>query len=186
MDENFEGQGRTRHSVRAVCAKRSIGGQRTARSTLRVLNLLNLRNRTFAREDDEVAAEVAGELHTRRTRDGHLSRAVNGEVWREFSDEPTDAHVLHDGGVHASGDDGTQIIRGVGEFVLEDERVECDVALHAAPVEELHQLGQIRDREIMRPHPRIEFFEAEVNRVRTVLDGSLGAFPIASGREKLG
>ncbi len=94
------------------------------------------------------------------------------------------AHVLHNRRVHAGGDDGAQIIFRVGQFVFKNERVESDVALHAAPVQKFHQLRQIGLGEIVRAHPRVEFFEAEINRVRAVFDGGLGAFPIAGGREQ--
>ena len=59
-----------------------------------------------------------------------------------------------------------------------------DVTFHAAPMQKLHQLRQIRFGEIVRAHPRIEFFQAKINRVRAVLDRGFGAFPIARGREE--
>ena len=142
-------------------------------------------DRTFARQHDEVAAQFARELHARRAGDGHLRRGVNRKIRREPADQPADAHVLHDGGIHAGGDDGAQVFLGVGQFVLEDQRVERDVALHAAPMQELHQLRQIGVGEIVRPHPGVELVQAEVNRIRAVLDGGLGAIPIAGGREQL-
>src|SRR5205814_2230771 len=48
-----------------------------------------------------------------------------------------------------------------------------------------HQLRQIGLSEVMRPHPRVKFLQAEINRVRTVLDGSLRALPISRRREQL-
>jgi len=51
-------------------------------------------------------------------------------------------------------------------------------------MEEFHELRQIGVGEIVGAHPGVEFFQAEVNRVRAVLDGGLGAIPIAGGREK--
>ena len=111
---------------------------------------------------------------------------MNREVRRQAADEAADAHVLHDGGIHAGGDDGAQMLLGGGQLVLEDQCVEGDVTLHPAPMQEFHQPGQIGDGEIVRPHPGVEFFQAEINCIRTVLDGGLGAIPIAGGREQLG
>jgi len=150
------------------------------------MDFLNFRNRTLTCEDHQVAAEVTGEFHACRAGDGHLRGTVDGKIRREFADEPTDADILNDGSVHTCSDYSAQIFRGIGEFVLEDERVECDVALHAAPMQELHQLGQIGDGEVVRSHPRVEFFEAKVDRVRAVFNGGFGALPITSGREKFG
>ena len=72
----------------------------------------------------------------------------SGESWRISRQMPD---VLHDRGVHAGGDHRAQILLGVGQFVFEDERVERDIALHAAPVQEFHQLRQIRLGEIVAP-----------------------------------
>jgi small ligand-binding sensory domain FIST len=80
--------------------------------------------------------------------------------------------------------DCAQIIFRVGQFVFKNERVERDVAFDAAPVEKFHQLRQIGLGEIMRAHPGVELVEAEINRVRAVFHGGLGAFPIAGGREQ--
>jgi hypothetical protein len=153
---------------------------------LRFLNGRDFLHRTLAREDDEVAAQLAREGHTGRAGDGHLRAGVDGKVRRETADEPRDAHVLHDGRVHARCDDAAEVFLGGGEFVGEDERVEGHVALHAAPVEELHEPGQVGLGEVVRAHPGVEAVEAEVDGVRAVLDGGLGAFPVAGRREKFG
>ena len=68
---------------------------------------------------------------------------------------------------------------------IEHQRVERDVAAHAAPVQELHQRRQIRLGEIVGAHPGVELVEAEINRVRAVFDRGAGAIPIAGGREDL-
>ena len=84
------------------------------------------------------------------------------------------------------GDDGAEILFRLGHFVGENERVEGDVALDAAAMEEFHQLGQIGLGEIMGAHAGVEAFEAEVDGVRAVFDGGLGAIPIARRREQFG
>ena len=111
---------------------------------------------------------------------------MNGEIRREPAEEPADAHVLHDGRIDSRRDDGAQVLLRLRHLVLEDERVECDVAPHAAPVQELHQLRQIGLDEIVCAHPRIELLQAEVNRVRSVLHRRSRALPIPRGREQFG
>ena len=149
-------------------------------------DFLNLLDRTFPRQHDEIAAQLAGKLHASRARHRHLRRGVNREVRREASDEPADAHVLHDGCIDSRRNDGAKILFSLNHLILEDERVERDVTLHAAPVQELHQLRQIGLGEIVRAHPGVELLQAEVNRVRPVLHRRLRALPIARRREQFG
>ena len=165
---------------------RDGSGARLRNSQFAIHNFSDLLDGTLPRQHHEVAAQLAGEGHARRAGDGHLRAGVDGEVRREPADEPGDAHVLHDGGVHPGGDDAAEISFGVGQLVGEDKGVESDVAFHAAPVEKLHEPGQVGFREVVRAHPSVEAVETEVDRVRTVLDCGLGTFPIASGSEKLG
>ena len=149
------------------------------------VDLRDVGERIFAGEHDELRAELAGELHAGGAGDRHLRGAVDRKIRRERADQPADADVLHDGGVDAGGDDGAQVVLGVGgQFVGEDERVERHVAAHAAAVEKFHQRGQVGRREILRAHPGVEALEAEVDRVGAVLDGGAGAFPVAGGREQ--
>ena len=110
---------------------------------------------------------------------------VNRKIGRELADQPANARVLHNDRINTRRNHRSQIFFGVREFVLEDERVEGDITAHAAPVEEGHQLRQIGPGKIVRPHSRIEFFKAEINRVRAVFDSGTGAIPIASWRDQL-
>ncbi len=100
----------------------------------------NLRDRTLAREHDEVATQFARELHARRAGNGHLCGDVNWKVRRDLADKPADAHILHDGRIHAGGDQCAQMCFSFGHLILEHERVERDVAVHAAPMKEFHEL----------------------------------------------
>ncbi len=109
---------------------------------------------------------------------------MNRKIRRQFSDKTANANVLHDRRVHAGGNDRAQIFFSVGQLVFKHERVERDVAFHAAPVQKFHQLRQVGLGEIVRAHPRVEFIQAEINRVRAIFHGGLGAFPIAGGREQ--
>ena len=84
-----------------------------------------------------------------------------GKSGDQPADQAAHPHVLHDGGVDTGGDDGLQVVFGGGKFVGEDQRVERDVAAHAAPVQELHQGGQVRFGKVVRAHPGVETAQAE-------------------------
>ena len=153
---------------------------------LRGLDGFDLLDRTFPGEDHEVAAQFAGKLHPSRAGDGHLGRDVDREIGRVLAYQPAHADILHDRGVHPGRNHRPHILLGVGHLVLEDQDVERDIALHAAPVEELHQPGQIRLGEVVGPHAGIELLQPEVDRVRAVLDRRPRAFPIPRRRQQLG
>ena len=111
---------------------------------------------------------------------------MDRKIGREPSDQPANPHVLHDGGVHAGGNDRAQIIFRINQFILKNQRVERDVTFDPAPVQKFHELRQVGRGEIVRAHPRVEFFEAEINRVRAVFDGGSDALPVARRRKQFG
>ena len=65
-------------------------------------------------------------------------------------------------------------------LVIEDQRVEGDVALHAAPVQRGHGLRQFVQREA-HLGARGEVLQSEIDRVRAGLDGRAELRPV-SGR----
>ena len=67
------------------------------------------------------------------------------------------------------------------EFIRKNEGVERDITAHAAQVEKFREAREVRFGEIMGAHARVKFFEAEVDRVRAILDCGFGAFPITGG-----
>ncbi len=76
-------------------------------------------------------------------------------------------------------------MRGLVEFVVEDQRVEGDVALDAAGVQGAHHLRQFRQRKADLG-PRREMLEAEVDRVRAGLDGGVQLRPVAGRAHDFG
>jgi hypothetical protein len=78
-----------------------------------------------------------------------------------------------------------KVLLRFGQFVLENQCIEGDVSLHATPVQELHEFRQVGLGEIMRPHPGIETLQTKVDRVCSVLDSSLRAFPVTSRCQQL-
>ena len=148
------------------------------------MDFFNFFDGTFPRQHDEVAAEFTGEFNAAGAGDGHLRRGVNRKIRREPADEPANARVLHNHGVHTGGNHRAQIFFRVSQFIFEHQRVQRHAAAHAAPAQKFHQLRQIGLREIVRPHPGIEFFEAEINRVGAIFNRGAGAVPIAGGRKQ--
>ena len=67
----------------------------------------------------------------------------------------------------------------LGHFIGEDQRIEGDITLDAAAVEELHQLGQIGFGEILGAHPGVETLQAEIDGIGAIFDRGLDALPIA-------
>ena len=111
---------------------------------------------------------------------------MNREIRRVLADQPAHADILHDRGVNPSRNHCAHVLLGVGHLVLEDEDVESDIALHTAPMQEFHQLGQIGLDEVIGPHAGVELLQSEVDRIRAVLDRRPRAFPIARRCEQLG
>ena len=94
--------------------------------------------REFARQRDAADAEALREADAIGAGDAHLRAAVDFEIGRDLLRHAHDADILHDDGVGAGlGDVGERARRFV-QFVVEDERVESDEALHAAPVQGAH------------------------------------------------
>ena len=151
---------------------------------LRLLNPLNFLERAFPRQDHQVAPQASRELHSTRARDRHLRRSVNRKIGRELANEPGDADVLHNGCVHTRRDHDAQMLLRLGHFVLEDNYVERDVALHASLVQKFHRLRQIRVGKVVGAHSRIEFLQPEINRVRAILYGGADTVPIAGGGQQ--
>ena len=152
--------------------------------SLGCLDFLDFLEGAFAGQDHKLAAQLSRKLHSRRARDGHLRGGVDGKIRREMTDEPADAHVLHDGGIHPGRDDRPEVLLRVQEFIGKDESVECDVSLHAAEMQEFHEPGQIGLGKIVGAHPGVETFQAEVNGIGAIFHRSLGALPISRRSQK--
>ena len=69
-------------------------------------------------------------------------------------------------------------------FILNYKRVESDVSLNPATMKEFHQPRQIGLREIVRAHAGVKPLQSEINRIRAILNGGPGAFPIARWRKQ--
>ena len=119
-------------------------------------------------------------------RDRHLGRTMDGKVGRKRADQAANAHVLHDRRVGTRGDDPAQIVLGLRQLIGEDQRVEGHVAADAAAVQVGHQGRQVRLGEVPGPHPGVEAFQAEIDRVRPVLHRRARALPVAGRSQQLG
>ena len=136
--------------------------------------------RQLARQRDPADAEALRQAHAIGAGDAHLRAAVDFQVGRDLLRHAHHAHVLHDQGVRARLGNLRQRARGFVQFVVEDQRVESDVALDAAPVQGRHDLRQFRQR---KPHlgARREVFEPEIHGVRARLDRGAQLWPVSGG-----
>ena len=57
---------------------------------------------------------------------------MDREVRRQFANQLADADVLHDRGIDTGADDRAQEALGVFQFFGKDQRVEAQIAAHAA------------------------------------------------------
>ena len=112
--------------------------------------------------------------------DAHLRAAVDLELGRDLLRQFEDAEVLHDDGVGPGFGDSRQRAGGLLQLMLEDQRVEGDVAFDAAAVEGPHDLGQFVEVESDFGAGG-EMLQAEVDGVGAGLDGGVELRPV-SGR----
>ncbi len=101
-------------------------------------------------------------------------------------DHAREAEILHDHRIHARRVEQAELPLGVRQFAGEDQRVERDVALHAVPVQELHEPRQILLGEIVRAQPGVESRQAEIDRVRAIGHRRARTVPVSRGGEKFG
>ena len=167
MNEDFQGQARV--------ARRGWSRPQAVAITIDLLNFLQ---RTLARQHHEVAANLSGKFHARPAGNRHLRGGVNRKIGGKLSNQPANSNILHNGGIHAGGDQRAKISGGVRQLICKHQRVERHVALDAAAVQEFHQPWQIGFRKILRPHPRIEAFKPEVDGVGPIFHSGAGALPI--------
>ena len=125
MHEHFEGQ-------LEICSARLRG------FFFRTVNCGDLLERTFTRQDHEVAPEFPSKLHPSRAADSHLGGSVDREIRRKAPDEPANADILNNRGIHPGRNDGAQIVLRIGQLVRENQRVKSDIAPHSANVQKLH------------------------------------------------
>ena len=140
----------------------------------------HLVERKLTRQGDAARAQLLGQPHAVRAGDAHLGAGVDGQLRCDPPRQARDAQVLDDNGVRASLGDGCQAARRLRYFVVEDQGIEGDVALHAAPVQSGHDLRQLGEREAYFG-TRTEMVQSEIDRVRACLDGRAELRP-KSGR----
>ncbi len=147
---------------------------------------LDFLQRIFPGQHHQLATQLPDQLHPRGAGHRHLGTRMNRKIGRQPANQPTDADILHDGCVHAGGDEAAQIFGGGRKLVGKHQRIERHVTPHAPPVQKRHQRREIGCGEIARPHPGIEAVESEIDGVRPILHGRAGALPIPGGCEELG
>src|SRR5882762_4849736 len=109
-------------------------------STRPLTHFLDFLERAFARQNNQIASECPSELHSSGARNGHLRRNVYRKIGRKLTNQAAYSDVLDNCGIHSRSYDGPEVLFGLRHLILEYERIECHIALHAAAVEEFHQL----------------------------------------------
>jgi len=102
-------------------------------------------------EDHPLAAELLSHRDTSRTGDGHLRRAMDGQLWRERLGQGRETDVLNDQGINTGGIGGQEQLCGTAELVGEDEDIERQETFQAAAVQPSHHLREIGDLEVLGP-----------------------------------
>ena len=106
--------------------------------------------------------------------------------------EPQQAEVLHQHGVHACCDGRPDDFFHRGQLVVEHERVECEIAADAAGAEKGHQLGQVGQAEIGCPGAGVKAaLQSKIDGIGAVLHGRPAhskspAGAISSGKLRVG
>ncbi len=134
--------------------------------------------RQLTRQDDTRDAKLLRQSHALGAGDAHLRRAVHLQVRRNLPGQLGNAHVLHDDGVDAGGGNGRQGLGRLFQLMVEDKRVEGDIAAHAAPVQRRHHIGQFGQREADLGAGG-EVLEAKVDGVGACFDRGMQLRPVA-------
>ena len=118
--------------------------------------------------------------------EGHLGGGVDFHVGRHRLGQPGEAEVLNDDGVHAGGGDHAQLGFRGRQLTGEHQRVHRQIPAQAVAVQVFHEFGQIRIDEIVSAQPRVEFGQAEVDRVGTGGHCRPRAIPVARRGQQFG
>ena len=141
--------------------------------------------RKLARQHHARDAKALRQRHPFGTGDAHLRAAVEFDIGQNAARQLGNADVLHNQRVDARAADGLQRLRCAGQFMVKNQRVEGEVAAHAAPVERLHDLRQFVQSEA-HLGARRKVREAEVDGVGACFHGSVHLRPIAGRAHNLG
>jgi hypothetical protein len=99
-------------------------------------------DRQLARQRDAIRTQIAREQDALGIRDTHLRAGVQFQTGRDRTGKPEDADILDDEGVNATFCRGCNNPRGFGQLVLENKRVERQIAAHTPALKRFHYFGQ--------------------------------------------
>ncbi len=126
-------------------------------------------DRKFPRQHHPAHAQRRGFIDTLGAAEGHLGRGVQRQLGAQPADQPQQPEVLHQHGVHAGRHGQPHHALGLLQFVAEDQRIERQVALHPADVEERHEFGHFGGCEIDRSRTGVQpALQSEVHRIGPV------------------
>ena len=141
----------------------------------------------FAGEDNAFDPQFRRDFDALGTGERHLSRRVHRQVRAGDSNQTCEPDVLHENRVDSRfGELSNERLNG-RQFRRKNQRIEGDVALHASLMHERHQFRKFVRLKIRRSRPCVEAtVEPEINRVRSVLNGSTNALPVAGRGKQFG
>jgi hypothetical protein len=95
--------------------------------------------------------------------------------------------ILHEDRIDSRVGESSHMILERRKLVSENERVERDEARQAATMQRLHQAREIFEREVGCAGAGVETgLKSEIDRIRTILDSSVDAFPVSRRGQQLG
>ena len=79
---------------------------------------------------------------------------MDGQIRAKFPNQSHYPQILHQHGIHARLGNQTNVLFQAFQFAGENERVDSDIPLQTASVEQVHHLGQFIGREVFGPRGR--------------------------------
>ena len=143
-----------------------------------IVDPADFRQREFAGQGHAIGAEALRKPDAPGIRDAHLCAGVQLDIGRDAAGKRQHAQVLNNQRVCASVGNGADRSRRLSEFMLENQRVERNVAANAPPVKGSHYFRQFFQRE-PDLRPCREVLQPEVNRIGARFNGSVQLRPVA-------
>ena len=144
-------------------------------------------DRQFSRQDHSFNSELFRNGNALGTGERHLRRSMDPQILSDLAYQSRDAQILHqhgiDGSQGQSPDDGLHL----RQLIRKRQCIERHVSSDTASMQVEHDIGDVVQVEIRRSGSGVKaVFQAEINRIRAILDRRAQAVPVAGRRQKFG
>ena len=146
----------------------------------------DIRERVLARQHHAGDAHLAHQPGPGFVVHRELRRAVDLEARVDLLDEANRAHVLHQRGVDPAVDALAQVEQRLAQLRRFEEHVEGEVDAGAARVRQAAGLLQVLEAQLCVVIARVEFLDAQVDRIGAVRDGRPNGVEAPGGGKELG